>query len=128
MALGCGGGLMKRLCITLAYPKEEIMLKLVVPTLIISVLLPGIALADCWVDHGALYSVQKNNLVLLIMAMERNDQARAFQLVNGGRVKSCKKASAKVIKKEKIRNEVMLYADVAGVGKVWIRERNVHCN
>jgi hypothetical protein len=104
------------------------MVKSVVSALIIFVLFSGSALAECQVDQGALCSPQKNNLVLLIMALERKDEVRVNQLVKGGRVKPCKKASAKVIRKEKMRNQGMLYADVAGVGKVWVREENVCCD
>jgi hypothetical protein len=104
------------------------MIKSVVSAFVISLVFAGSVLAECWVDQGALCSAQKNNLVLLIMAMERKDEVRVAQLVKGGRIKPCKKAKTKVMRKEKMRDQGMLYADVAGVGKLWVREQNVHCD
>ena len=80
--------------------------------------------AGCMVDDGTFYSESKMAMTRFAIAMDQGDRAKALEMVDDGRIKSCSQASCRVIKRT---NEGLVNVDIMGIGKVWIWNTFLFC-
>jgi hypothetical protein len=62
-------------------------------------------------------------MIAFAVAMDQNERAKALQMVDDGRIKSCSQASCIVIE----RADGVVHVNIMGIGRVWIYETFLHC-
>jgi len=81
------------------------------------------ALAGCYVEDGTFYAEKKLDMTAFAIYMDEGKKANAMRMVDDGRIKSCSRASAIVIK----RDGPLVNVQIIGIGKVWIYNTFLHC-
>jgi len=89
---------------------------------IIACLFSANAFSGCFVQDGTFYAKGKSQMTAFAMYMDQKNP-RAFDMVDDGRIKSCTRASAVVIK----RDNKIVNVNISGIGKVWVYETFLHC-
>jgi hypothetical protein len=85
------------------------------------------ALAGCMVEDGTFYSKSKSSMTAFVIYMGRKgpgDFERVTQMVNDGRIKSCRLTSASVIERF---DSGIVHVYINGIGKVYIYDAYLHC-
>jgi hypothetical protein len=91
--------------------------------LLASSLFSSWAYAGCWVEDGTFYAQKKLDMTAFAIYMDEGKKADALRMVDDGRIKTCSQASAIVLR----RDGPLVYAQIIGIGKVWIYKTFLHC-
>lgn len=84
----------------------------------------AMASAGCFVEDGTFYADGKLTMTRFAIAMGQGDRAKALQMVDDGRIKSCSSASCRVIRRT---DEGLVQVNIMGIGKAWIWHSFLHC-